>query len=102
MNDLLLCLLIIHTLFNSLPFSCHYFRSNTSLQKFGNLIQSRIDGARSPPHQMSSLSNSSNELNTSAISPPKPSILSATRRAGTSPLVASDDDHSTPSTELER
>ncbi|KAF8668941.1 hypothetical protein HU200_052151 [Digitaria exilis] len=77
-------------------------KSNTSLQKFGNLIQSRIGGARSPPHQMSSLSNPSSELNASAMSPRKPSILSATRRAGTSPLVASDDDRSTPSTELER
>nr|TKW36194.1 hypothetical protein SEVIR_2G424600v2 [Setaria viridis] len=77
-------------------------KSTASLPKFGNQIQSRIGGARSPPHQMSSLSDDSNEPNTSAVSPPKSSIRSATRRMGTSPLDASDDDHSTPSTELER
>ncbi|RLM86839.1 germinal-center associated nuclear protein isoform X2 [Panicum miliaceum] len=77
-------------------------KSNTSIPKFRNQIQSHIGGARSPPHQMSSLLDDSNKFNTSAVSPPKPSILSATRRMGTSPLDASDDDHSTPSTELER
>ncbi|CAL5061323.1 unnamed protein product [Urochloa decumbens] len=73
-------------------------RSNASFPKFGNQIQSRIGGGRSPPHQMSSLSDS----NKPTTSPPKPSILNATRRTGISPLDASDDDHSTPSTELER
>ncbi|RLN33878.1 germinal-center associated nuclear protein isoform X2 [Panicum miliaceum] len=77
-------------------------KSNTSIPRLRNQIQSRIGGARSPPHQMSCLSDDSNKLNTSAVSPPKPSILCATRRMGTCPLDASDDDHSTPSTELER
>ncbi|WVZ66887.1 hypothetical protein U9M48_016047 [Paspalum notatum var. saurae] len=72
-------------------------KSNTSFPKFGNQIQSRIGGARSPPHQMSY----SNELNTSAVSPPKPSVLSAAGRTGISPLDAIDD-QSTPLTELER
>ncbi|XP_066398182.1 SAC3 family protein B-like isoform X2 [Miscanthus floridulus] len=76
-------------------------KSDASFPKFGNQIQSRIGGARSPPQQVSHLSDS-NELNTLAISPPKPSILSATRRTGISPLDATDDDHLTPSTELER
>jgi len=76
-------------------------RSDASSPKSGNQIQSRIGGARSPPQQMSRLSGS-NELNTLAISPPKPSILSATRRTGISPLDATDDDHLTPSTEFER
>ncbi|OEL34623.1 SAC3 family protein B [Dichanthelium oligosanthes] len=100
---------VIRDKFRSSPNSAQNLRahadvqkSNTSLPKFGNQIQSRIGGARSPPHHMSSLSDSSNELNTSAVSPPKPSILGATRGTGTSPLDASDDDHSAPSTELER
>ncbi|CAN6176436.1 unnamed protein product [Urochloa humidicola] len=74
-------------------------KSSASFPKFGNQIQSRIGGARSPPHQMSSLSDSSNKPTTS---PPKPSTLNATRRIGTFPLDANDDDHSTPSTEPER
>ncbi|KAG2647190.1 SAC3 family protein B-like isoform X2 [Panicum virgatum] len=77
-------------------------RRSKSIPKLRNQIQSRIGGARSPPHQMSSLSDDSNKLNTPAVSPPKPSILSATRRMGTSPLDTTDDDHSTPLTELER
>ncbi|KAJ1292218.1 hypothetical protein BS78_02G374900 [Paspalum vaginatum] len=78
-------------------------KSNTSFPKFGNQIQLRIGGARSPPHQMSHISDSySNELNTSAVSPPKPSVLSPAGRTGISALGAIDDDHSTPLTELER
>ncbi|XP_039833823.1 SAC3 family protein B-like isoform X3 [Panicum virgatum] len=77
-------------------------QKSKSIPKLRNQIQSRIGGARSPPHQMSSLSDDSNKLNTPAVSPPKPSILSATRRMGTSPLDTTDDDHSTPLTELER
>ncbi|ONM60176.1 Putative peptidase C48 domain family protein [Zea mays] len=76
-------------------------KSDASFSKFRNQIQSRIGGACSPSQQMSHLSDS-NELNTLAISPPKPSILSATRRTGISSLDATDDDHLTPSTELER
>ncbi|XP_062186586.1 SAC3 family protein B isoform X2 [Phragmites australis] len=76
---------------------------NASVPKFGNQIQSYIGDARSPPHHMSCLSDSySNERNTPAVSQPKPSILSATKRIGTPPLDASDDDHAIPSTELER
>lgn len=51
---------------------------------------------------MSSLSDGSDEPNTTAVSPPKSSIHSSTRRMGTSPLDAIDDDYSAPSTELER
>lgn len=76
-------------------------KSDASFSKFRNQIQSRIGGACSPSQQMSHLSDS-NELNTLAISPPKPSTLSATRRTGISSLDATADDHLTPSTELER
>lgn len=76
-------------------------KSDASFSKFRNQIQSHIGGACSPSQQMSHLSDS-NELNTLAISPPKPSILSATRRTGISSLDATADDHLTPSTELER
>ncbi|KAL6841790.1 hypothetical protein ACP4OV_028302 [Aristida adscensionis] len=77
-------------------------KSNASLSKFGSQIQSRIVDARSPPHQVSHLSNSySNEHITPAVSPPKPSILGAVKRTGTV-LDASDDDGAIPLTELER
>ncbi|KAL6657087.1 hypothetical protein ACP70R_004867 [Stipagrostis hirtigluma subsp. patula] len=76
-------------------------KSNSSPPKFGNQTQPRIVDARPPPHQVSDLSDYySNEHNTSAVSPPKPSIL-AFKRTGT-PLDASDDDGAIPLTELER
>lgn len=78
-------------------------KSNASLPKVGNQTQSHIGDAQSATYQMFHLPDScSNEHNTPSVSPPKPSIFSASKRTGTPPFDVSDDDHITPSTELER
>lgn len=78
-------------------------RSHSDTQRVGSQTQSRIGDVRSPPYQMFRPSDShSNEHNTPAVSPPKPSILSSNKRSVTPPLDVSDDDYVISSTELER
>ncbi|CAM0907071.1 unnamed protein product [Alopecurus aequalis] len=76
-------------------------RPYASIPKVGGQIQSRIGDVNSPPYQMFRPSdNYSNEPSTPAFSPPKPSVLSSSRRSVTPPLDVSDG--AIPSTELER
>ncbi|EEC82550.1 hypothetical protein OsI_27093 [Oryza sativa Indica Group] len=74
-------------------------RASSSVPKVGNQVQFRIGDVRSPPYQIDPYSN---EQNTAAVSPPKPSILGASKRIGTSLLDFTDDDNMIPSTESER
>uniref|UniRef100_A0A0D9X274 PCI domain-containing protein n=1 Tax=Leersia perrieri TaxID=77586 RepID=A0A0D9X274_9ORYZ len=73
--------------------------ASSSVPKVGNQVQSRIGDARSPPYQIDTYSN---EHNTAAVSPPKPSILGASKRIGTPVMDFTDDDNMLPSTESER
>ncbi|KAF2924186.1 SAC3 family protein B isoform X2 [Oryza sativa Japonica Group] len=74
-------------------------KASSSVPKVGNQVQFRIGDVRSPPYQIDPYSN---EQNTAAVSPPKPSILGASKRIGTSLLDFTDDDNMIPSTESER